>query len=53
MASSQITASSSLGALAMATDAAARAALHTLNIFRRERHSQRTPESPPEIRACP
>jgi len=42
MASTQVTASSSLPALAAAADAAARASLHTLNIPGRQRHSQRT-----------
>ena len=41
MTSSQITASSSLAALTAAADAAARAALHTLNVPGRERHSER------------
>ena len=39
MTSSQVTASSSLDALAAAADAAARAALHTLNVPGRQRHS--------------
>jgi hypothetical protein len=39
--SSQVTASSSLDALAAAADAAARAALHTLNAPGRQRHSAR------------
>jgi hypothetical protein len=41
MTSSQVTASSSLDTIAAAADAAARAALHTLNITGRERHSER------------
>ena len=41
MAFSQVTVSSSLDALTAAADAAARAALHTLNVPGRERHSQR------------
>jgi Insertion element 4 transposase N-terminal len=49
MTSSQVTASSSLAALATAADAAARAALHTLNIPRRERHSQRTQKARPKF----
>ena len=41
MTSTQVTASSSLHALAAAADAAARAALHTLNVPGRQRHSPR------------
>jgi hypothetical protein len=48
--SSQVTASSSLEALAAAADAAARAALHTLNIPGRERHSERTQKARPKFR---
>ena len=53
MASTQVTASSSLHALAAAADAAARAAPHTLNIPGRQRRSPRaesTPEIPPRLR---
>ncbi len=50
MTSSQITASSSLEALATAADSAARAALHTLNIAGRQRHSQRAQKARPKFR---
>jgi Flp pilus assembly protein TadG len=50
MASSQVTASSSLAALAAAADAAARAALHTLNLPGRERHSERAQKARPKFR---
>ena len=50
MTSSQVTASSSLDALAAAADAAARAALHTLNVPGRERHSQRAQKARPKFR---
>ena len=50
MTSSQVTASSSLDALAAAADAAARAALHTLNIPGRQRHSPRTQKARPKFR---
>jgi len=49
MMSSQVTASSSLQVLAAAADAA-RAALHTLNIPGRERHSQRAQKARPKFR---
>jgi hypothetical protein len=49
MTSSQVTASSSLAAIAAAADAAARAALHTLNIPGRERHSQRAQKARPKF----
>jgi hypothetical protein len=49
MTSSQITASSSLGTLAAAADAAARAALHALNVPSRERHSPRTQKARPKF----
>jgi Flp pilus assembly protein TadG len=49
MTSSQVTGSSSLEALAAAADAAARAALHTLNIPGRERHSQRAQKARPKF----
>ena len=48
MTSSQVTASSSLDAIAAAADAAARAALHTLNIPGRERHSERAQKARPD-----
>ena len=51
MASSQVTASSSLDALAAAADAAARAALHTLQRRRPGTPLTARPESPPEIPA--
>ena len=50
MASSQVTASSSLDALAAAADAAARAALHTLLAAGRERHSPRAQKARPKFR---
>jgi hypothetical protein len=50
MTSSQVTASSSPAALAAAADAAARAALHTLNVPGRERHSQRAQKACPKFR---
>jgi hypothetical protein len=50
MTSSQVTASASLEALAAAADAAARAALHTLNVPGRERHSQRAQKARPKFR---
>jgi hypothetical protein len=49
MTSSQVTASSSLDALAAAADAAARAALHTLNVPGRQRHSQRAQKARPKF----
>ena len=49
MAFSQVTASSSLDALAAAADAAARAALHTLNVPGRERHSERAQKAGPKF----
>jgi Insertion element 4 transposase N-terminal len=49
MASSQVTASSSLEALAAAADAAARAALHTLNVPGRQRHSERAQKARPRF----
>jgi Insertion element 4 transposase N-terminal len=49
MAFSQVTASSSLDALAAAADAAARAALHTLNVPGRDRHSQRAQKARPKF----
>ena len=53
MASSHVTASSSLDALTAAADAAARAALHILNVPGRQRHSQRTQKARPKFaHAC-
>ena len=52
MTSSQLTASSSLDALAAAADAAARAALHILNVPGRQRHSRRAQKARPKFRAC-
>jgi Insertion element 4 transposase N-terminal len=49
MTSTQITATSSLDALAAAADAAARAALHTLNIPGRQRHSKRAQKARPKF----
>jgi len=49
MTSSQVTATSSLRALAAAADAAARACLHTLNIPGRQRHSERTQKARPKF----
>ncbi len=49
MTSSQVTASSSLDAFATAADAAARAALHTLNVPRRQRHSRRAQKARPKF----
>jgi hypothetical protein len=50
MTSSQVTASSSLEALAAAADSTARAALHTLNIAGRQRHSRRAQKARPKFR---
>jgi hypothetical protein len=49
MTSSQVTASSSLDALAAAADAAARAALHILNVPGRQRHSRRAQKARPKF----
>jgi hypothetical protein len=49
MTSSQVTASSSLETLAATADAAARAALHALNVPGRERHSPRTQKARPKF----
>ena len=48
--SSHVTASSSLEALAAAADAAARAALRTLNVPGRQRHSKRAQKARPKFR---
>jgi len=50
MTSSQLTATSSLEAIAAAGDAAARAALHTLNVPGRQRHSRRAQKAAPKFR---
>jgi len=47
---SEVTASSSLDALAAAADAAARAALHALSLPGRERHSERAQKARPKFR---
>ena len=49
IASTQVTASSSLAALAAAADSAARAALHVLNIPGRQRHSRRAQKARPKF----
>ena len=49
MTSTQVTASSSLRALAVAADASARAALHTLNAPGRQRHSPRAQKARPKF----
>jgi hypothetical protein len=49
METTQVTASSSLAALAAAEDAAARACLHTLNIPGRDRHSPREQKARPKF----
>jgi hypothetical protein len=49
MTSSQVTATSSLDALAAAANAAARAALHTLNLPGRQRHSKRAQKGRPKF----
>ena len=49
MTSTQVTATSSLEAIAAAADAAARAALHTLNIPGRQRHSKRAQKARPKF----
>jgi hypothetical protein len=49
MTTSQVTASSSLDALAAAADSAARAILHTLNLPGRQRHSQRAQKARPKF----
>jgi hypothetical protein len=51
MTTSQVTACSSLHALAAAADAAARASLRTLNVPGRQRHSPRTQKARPKIPA--
>ena len=49
MTSTQVTATSSLDAIAAAADAAARAALHTLNVPGRQRHSKRAQKARPKF----
>jgi len=49
MTSAQVTGTSSLDALAAAADAAARAALHTLNVPGRQRHSRRAQKARPKF----
>jgi len=49
MTSTQVTATSTLEALAAAADSAARAALHTLNIPGRQRHSERKQKARPKF----
>ena len=49
MTSTQVTATSSLEALAAAADAAARACLHTLNLPGRQRHSERAQKARPKF----
>ena len=49
MTSTQVTAVSSLEALAAAADAAARACLHTLNLPGRQRHSERAQKARPKF----
>ncbi len=49
MTSTQVTAASSLHALAAAADAAARAILHTLNLPGRQRHSERAQKARPKF----
>jgi Insertion element 4 transposase N-terminal len=49
MTTAQVTAASSLDALAAAADAAARAALHTLNVPGRQRHSRRAQKARPKF----
>jgi hypothetical protein len=49
MTSTQVAASSSLGAIAAAAGGAARAALHTLNLPRRQRHSERAQKARPKF----
>jgi DNA-binding NarL/FixJ family response regulator len=49
MTSTQVTASSSLQALAAAADAAARACLHTLSLPGRQRHSKRAQKARPRF----
>jgi hypothetical protein len=50
MATTQVTATSSLDAIAAAADAAARAVLHTLNAPARQRHAERAQKARPKFR---
>jgi Flp pilus assembly protein TadG len=50
MATTQVTATSSLDAIAAAADAAARAVLHTLNVAARQRHAERARKARPKFR---
>jgi Insertion element 4 transposase N-terminal len=50
MTTAQVTAASSLEAIAAAGEAAARAALHTLNVPGRQRHSERAQKARPKFR---
>jgi hypothetical protein len=49
MTATQVTATSSLQALAAAADAAARGCLHTLNIPGRQRHAERAQKARPKF----
>ena len=49
MTTAQVTATSSLEALAAAADSAARACLHTLNLPARQRHSERAQKARPKF----
>jgi len=49
MTTSEVTATSSLDALTAAADSAARAALHTLNVPGRQRHSERAQKARPKF----
>jgi hypothetical protein len=49
MTSTQVTATSSLGAITAASESAARACLHTLNIPDRQRHSERKQKARPKF----
>lgn len=49
MQSSQVTATSSLDAIAAAGESAARACLHTLNVPGRQRHSERKQKARPKF----
>ena len=53
MTSSQVTAASSLEAIAAAGDGAARAALHALNVPGRQRHSRRAQKARPKFPHAP
>ena len=53
MASTQVTVTSSLNALAAAAESAARAALHALNVPDRQRHSPRVQKARPKFPHTP